>query len=569
MLNKYKKIVVITSIILISFVPIIEIAINCNSVSTDEIFSNNSYYPKSQALSMEDFTPIIENQNHGLGNVTITNVTFNEEGFFNYSLDYPNLDDDLTSGALEMSYNNTDYIETIKFAQSDNLNESLVYSNIITVVLNESIKVSYNTSIGGSEGFLIYKTSLASSQLIRFQFQNDSSSQLVDLVEGDYSIDTSKFIVFDYSNYFGVVSHNFTMHLIWEVNISLINWNIFQDNNEEIVVTLQEQELRPQFSYNFIVLAYKYNRTSVIGEIIAPNLEIDLKLYPLDRNQLKNHTLEVNEVVVTNFLDMNNNINATINAIPGLFRMNFTTNFTIRFENPMDYSWTIDRLVKNDNVRERIYIPTLLEGPDHIYLSQVVIFETSITINQVISNSSLFDRDVLNFDANLTVVEEHYQHSLIFTENSIRKKGLKIVIPYLIKGESNPFFITYNANNDLLVIVTDNIRMPVSNLNIEIYYYDKPYGTYISNDFVQPSAPIITDVNGKALLRNLITGNYTLKIYRKNVLIKETIINTFSEVHNIYTEILHFPIWIIIFGLISGIIFLIGFIIYLNSKRKQ
>lgn len=568
MLNKYRKLIVLTSIILISLVSIIEIVTYNNSVPREENFSNSYDLPKTQAISIEDYTPIIDDQNHGLGIITITNLIYNEAGFFNFTANYPNLDDDLTSGALEMSYNGTEYIETKNVAQSDNLNDSVIESNMVTVLLNESIEIRYDMSIGGSEGYLIYKPSLVYDKLNRFLIQNESSSQIIELNEAEYSIDNYDFVKFNYNNYFGVTAHNFTMHLIWEVNIELNDWNILQDTNDDIVIYQQEQEIQPLFSYNFTVNAYEYNKSSAIGTLLAENMDIDLKVTPPDRDQLSNHTLEVNGVIISNFLDANNTINVTTNEIPGIFIMNFTTNYTLKFEDPIDYSWSIDRLIKNNNIRERIYLPTLISGPDHIYLSGIVVYESSITIGQVISNYSLFNRDVLTFDANLSVVEEYSQSSLIFTENAIRKKGLKIVIPYLIKSETNPFFITYEANNDLLIIVTDRIRMPIINLDLEIYFYDKPYGSYISNDLTEPSAPVSTNFNGEVSFKNLATGNYTIRIYRRNNLIKETVISTFSKTHYIITDAIHFPLVIIIFGSISGIVFLIGLILYLNSRRK-
>lgn len=568
MLNKYRKLIVLISIILISLVSIIEIVTYNNSVPREENFSNSYDLPKTQAISIEDYTPIIDDQNHGLGIITITNLIYNEAGFFNFTANYPNLDDDLTSGALEMSYNGTEYIETKNVAQSDNLNDSVIESNMVTVLLNESIEIRYDMSIGGSEGYLIYKPSLVYDKLNRFLIQNESSSQIIELNEAEYSIDNYDFVKFNYNNYFGVTAHNFTMHLIWEVNIELNDWNILQDTNDDIVIYQQEQEIQPLFSYNFTVNAYEYNKSSAIGTLLAENMDIDLKITPPDRDQLSNHTLEVNGVIISNFLDANNTINVTINEIPGIFIMNFTTNYTLKFEDPIDYSWSIDRLIKNNNIRERIYLPTLISGPDHIYLSGIVVYESSITIDQVVSNYSLFNRDVLTFDANLSVVEEYSQSSLIFTENAIRKKGLKIVIPYLIKSETNPFFITYEANNDLLIIVTDRIRMPIINLDLEIYFYDKPYGSYISNDLTEPSAPVSTNFNGEVSFKNLATGNYTIRIYRRNNLIKETVISTFSKTYYIITDAIHFPLVIIIFGSISGIVFLIGLILYLNSRRK-
>jgi len=563
MLNKNKKLTVITFILLITLVLIIEVAMNSNNFSRDEKFNYNSS-PISQAISIENYTPIIEDKRQGLGTVNITNVIYDKMGLFNYTSKYPNLDEDIDSGALLMSYNDTKYIDTIKIAQSDNLNDSVIPSNIITVVLNETININYDNP---SAGFLIYKPSLALSKLKQFLVQNESSSQVVELNEDEYSIDEFDFVVFNYSKYFEATTHNFAMHLIWEVNITLTHWNIFPDTSNEIIVTKQEQELKPRFNYNFTVSVYMYNPYFIMEILNVSSIEVDLKVIPPDRDKLSNHTLEVNGDVVSNFLDGNNTMNFTIGVSPSIIRMNFTTNYTIRFENPLDYSWTIDRLIENNNVRERIYIPTLVSGPDHIYLSQIVLYESSITIDQVLSNYSLFDRDVLNFDANLSVVEEYSETSLIFTENAIRKKGLKIIIPYLIKGETNPFFITYNANNDLLIIITDIIHMPIMNLNLELYFYNKPFGTYISNDFIQPSASISTDFNGEVSIKNLPTGNYTLRIFRKSNLIKETVINTFSKTHYIITDVLHFPLVIMIFGLISGIIFLIGLILYLNSKR--
>ena len=107
----------------------------------------------------------------------------------------------------------------------------------------------------------------------------------------------------------------------------------------------------------------------------------------------------------------------------------------IRFINPVSETWAIDRLVSMRNIRERIYFPSLISGPKRIIVNYLMIYEPTITLDQVISNTSLFERDVQYFDLNVSTIEEEFKHSLIFTKNAVKKQGLKIIIPYMIRGE--------------------------------------------------------------------------------------------------------------------------------------
>lgn len=570
MINKSRKYFIL--LFIFSIIVILSLSLNSNLKYNDNNFGNFTpeTFPKTQAFSLEDFTPLIEEKQHGLGNITITNITFYEEGIFNYTSNYPELDDDLTSGALNMTYNGTSYVNTTKIAQSDNLDPSIEYSDTITITLNESVQVSFDTSIGGSEGFLIYKPILAETILKKYCVQNESSSFVEEVNSDDYSVDSKNFLFFNYSDYFSTeTNHIFTMYLIFEYNISIDDWDIIQDQNYEVVIIKQEQTIKPKFEYNFTVEGYKINVTSLEGNIPAENLNLAIKVNPPDRDLLFNHTLAIDEVIVNNFLDIDKAINATINANLIEFNLNFSTNYLVRFEDPIDFSWAIDRLVEGRDLRQRIYFPTIVSGPEHIYLSELIMYEPTITVEQVTSNSSLFERDVLYTDANLSVIQEHFQHSLIFTENAVRKKGLKITLPYLFKGETNPVFIKYRANNDLLIIITDSIRMPILGLELELYYYGKLYGTYISNDLVQPMATLLTDENGEAQVENLSNGNYTIRIYRKGRFIMETTISTFIETNYIRTEIFHFPVWILIFSIINATFLLIGFVLYHNYKKRS
>ncbi len=111
--------------------------------------------------------------------------------------------------------------------------------------------------------------------------------------------------------------------------------------------------------------------------------------------------------------------------------------------------------------------------------------------------------------------------------------------------------------------------MPLIGYRIELLYFGKVFGTYISNDLTQPMAPAYSNENGEILIENVPNGNYTVKIYQDNVIIMDVIINTFSEVNYINTNVPYFPLWILIFGGINGALILIGLIIYFNHKRRS
>jgi hypothetical protein len=166
------------------------------------------------------------------------------------------------------------------------------------------------------------------------------------------------------------------------------------------------------------------------------------------------------------------------------------------------------------------------------------------------------------------VTQETVENSLIFTDNAVKRKGLKITVPYLIVGETNPCTVDYTATSDLYLIITDSIRMPLVGYRVELIYFGKKYGTYISNDLVQPMSKMYSDENGELMIENVPNGNYTVRIYQGNTLITETLVNTFSEVNYIITEVIHFPLWILIFGGISGLLLLIGIVFYLNYKKR-
>ncbi len=567
--TNYRKFLIVLFVVLSSLIPLIfmDDLYNYNSLEHEEF--NINIDPKMQIFSKDDYTPILDAPRQGLGNITITKLTFHEEGIFNRSYRYPNLVDDLNSGALNITYLGTQYLQTIEIAQFNNLDKSLPESDEITVLINESISVQYDSSIEGSEGYLIYSPRLVPRVLKQVLVQNESSSIIEELSEDEYSLDSADNLNFDYQNYFQDDFHNFSMYFIFEYILTAFGWELARDPKNILTLTQQQQNFSPSFYYNFNLTGLR--DMGIVANFSKPadNLVVELIVNPLDKNLFYDQQLKINDQVVNDFLEQDNSINVTISADAKLFSLTFKTNFTLRFEDSVDYSWAIDRLIDGRNVRERIYFPSLISGPKHIYLKNVTLIESTITADQVISNSSLFGRPVNIYDVIVSITQETIENSLIFTENAVKRKGLRLTIPYLIIGETNPFSLKYDATNDLEIVITDNIRMPLIGYRIELLYFGKVFGTYISNDLTQPMAPAYSNENGEILIENVPNGNYTVKIYQDNVIIMEALINTFSEVNYVSTNVPYFPLWILIFGSINGALILIGLIIYFNHKRRS
>jgi hypothetical protein len=566
----FKKYAVITFIIFTTLIPILIFS----EISNYNALENNQYTfspdLNTSSFSADDYTPILDEPVQGLGNITVTKLFYHEIGLYNHSEAYPNLVDDLSSGALNITYLNTVYIETVKVAQFNNLDDSIPSSDTITVLLNESISVQYNTSIDNSEGFMIYTPRLFPKNLVHVFIQNQSDPDIVELTDNDYVLDSNEFIKFNYYNYFKTNFNNFSIYFIFEYDLEPQAWMLYQDLNEPLKITQQEQNFTPSFHYNFTFIGTKLTGNFSGSQItLADNLIVDLLIEPLDKDLLFDHALTIQDQEILDFLELDNTINVTMSGDAKKFSLSFKANFTLRFENPVDYSWAIDRLYEGRDIRQRIYLPSLIAGPEHIFLRDVTLLENTIIADQVVKNYSIFERHVDYFDIVEFITQETIENSLIFTENAVKRKGLELVIPYLIVGETNPCFINYQANNDLRIIITDNIRMPLAGYRVELFYFGKKYGTYISNDLIQPMAQTYSDENGAVLIENVPNGNYTVRIYQGNILISESLINTFREINYFQTDVIHFPFWILIFGGTTAVLFLIGLVSYFNNKKRS
>ena len=499
-------------------------------------------------------------------------------GFHLFSEQYPSLVDDYDENALNITLEGMEYVETLDSAIRDNLNENITNSDVITVKLNETLNVRFNTTLDASEGYLIYGPRLSPSRLLELHVVVEGSSEIKEVDQSNYTIDEYNFLFFDYAYYFsGNSALNFTMYIIWEYNLTISPWGLLQSSEGgNLRVTQQEQEISAKFNYIFVLTGKQYDKTisdyitsPSIGEEYAEELLVNLTIYPPDKDLLNDLSLQINadEKNVNDYLNSDNSLTVgDLQANFSTFLLNFTANYTLKFMNPVENSWSIDRLYSQRDIRERIYLPSIISGPEHIIVKNIEIFEKTIKINQYVQYSSLFNREPSSPCKNASVFDWESNPELA-TSNLQEQLGLSVILPYIIKGEVCPFSIKYHATDDLKITIMDNIGMPLIGATVELYYYEKPYGTYISNDYNQPVASLTTDVNAEIIVTNLPSGQYVIKIYQYGVLQYVTTVNTYEE-NNLVTSIIHFPSWILIFGFFSLSIFLIGYKLHQKNKKR-
>lgn len=505
-------------------------------------------------FTKDNYSAILTDDDYGLGTIVIDDMHFNTYliGTINHTENYPLLENDLSSYALKLNVTRVEFIETIREANRDNLNGT--NRRDIRVKLNETIKVNYNNP---TQGFLIYYPHFSGATLLEF-YVNDSNSITKLTEDVDYTMDSTEFLVFHYENYFqkGPI-FNFTMYFIWEYGIKVSEWTLEQTEETPLVMNDSEQEFTSRFTYYFFLIGY-FIPPDLSGTYPIEYIDVALTVKPPDRDSLSYQAININAVDenINGYVNKDNSLSIELTDQFGLNNsvmvLNFTTSFNLKFEEPVGNSWAIDRLLTERNIRERTYFLSITAGPTQIFLKNVALYETGMLFDQIISASSQFDRTVLVFDANASVPG---------------RIGVKIDMPYIILGETCPISIKYSAMETLRIVVTDVIRMPLVGVEIEILHFGVRYGTYISNESVQPIDPGRTDENGQVVLYDVPRGNYTARVIYQGKIIKEVEVTTDKETNYVFTSVPHYPLWILVFGAINGIILLVGVIFYLKYKK--
>lgn len=560
-------------IVLNIVIPLLIVGLQGNTQSNVD---DNYYYdkiPKTHSFSKRDYEPILDSEKQGLGDINVTDLIFDEIGITSTNGMSTPYKEDISSPALNISYNGTQFIKTKKIAQVDNLNENITDYRQITVLINESIDVVYNASIQSLEGYLLYAPKLTPCLVVQLWIENDTYS--LRKVNNQYystePINKINFLKYNYRDNFTDNALNLTMHIIWEYNLTISSWKLTQYEVDDLLIEEENQVLSPEFKYEFNIIGKKFNGSQNVI-INAKTLEVNLTVNFPDKGLLRNHEIQINsEKFGSNILNADKSLSWLVLANNTKFLIDFTVNYIIGFVEPVDETWAIDRLVEEKDIRERIYFPRIISGPSHIFVKYINILEDTIGFEQVKSAVSLFGRDISYVEVNVTELEEDIKNSLIFSENATKRQGIKITLPYLIKGEVCPFTFKYETDKDLRIIITDNIRMPIVGLDVVVYYYGEKYGTYISKEVNQPIGPTITDQNGEILVENVPNGNYTIKIYNPitEELIFEAEVSAFTEVNYVITPIIHFPLIVLIFSISSLGIFGIGFIVFKKQKTSK
>lgn len=526
----------------------------------------NDPNPEISDFSKEDFNAILTEEKHGLGNISINDIDFSDlvmddvMGFITYNETYPLIWEDVyISEDLNITQLNMQFVGTTDPAIVDNLNENITDSNSITVKLNESLFVEYNDL---TEGYLIYLPFLVPCNLLQF-FVNNGTNIFELINETDYTVDKDNFIVFSYESYFNIsVTTNFTMYLIWDYTLELTDWSLSQiePQPDDLIIEFEEEDFTPDFNYFFILTGKKYNESILIPgtPIFADNIYIALTVNHPDKDLFTDHNLELNKepVDIAGHLNPDDTIDVYLadhfSGDLSEFSLNFTIQFTFKFIEPVGETWAIDRLVELNNIRQRIYFASIKNGPQHIFFKYLSFYEPTIYADQILSNTSLFERDFEYFFLNTTLTGRY---------------GIKVNVPYLIVGETCPFIIKYKPTQTLRVVVLDNIKMPLVGADVKVYYFDQEYGTYVSKDKVQPISPGKTNENGEIVLLHVPAGDYTIRVYYNGLFLKESTCSTYNYRNYIKTNYPHFPLWIIIFGVINGIILIFGLIFYSKYKK--
>jgi hypothetical protein len=557
--NTRLKVVVILIITLISLSSLCFIfQQNQKNINIDPVLSNQNPSLQTSSFSQDNYSSILEQPKSGVGEITVTNISFYEKGFDN-STEYEALDDDIGKD-LNVTYSGTTYIETLVNASKNYLKDEYVDNNKVRIKLRDTLEVSYdNTSHDGLAGFMVYLPRLTPIEIMEIQVDGDI------LAEDEYSLVTDEnFIYFDYFDYYmKSESETFSMNITYSYDISFITWEIDQLNKDELIATEQPlYNFEAKYKYQFYLKGDQFSGDSPINTIEAENLTVGLIINLFDKDEISNFSLALNEEEK----DANNHqissgifnisLNEDFTANSSFFELNFTSAFQVRFQDPVGNTWAIDRLLSGNNIRQRFYIPQVLSGPEHLLLT-FSFYEPTILNEQIRQISSQFGRAVVRLP--VSAVEE-----------PLEDQGILIYTPSLIVGEYGcPFSIKYEAPNSFRIIVTDNINMPLWDVDMKVYYNGLLYGTYISNNYSQPLAPLIANENGEIIMEHLPNGDYRLEIFQGGRIIKSATINTDQETHYISTSIIHFPSVILAFGIISVIILGAGIVLYLRNKKRM
>ena len=185
---------------------------------------------------------------------------------------------------------------------------NVLKNNVDTLLMSSSgseTELEYDYSKPEAEGFMIYGFRLSPILVKEVFVHNQSSEPIVKLNDHQYSIDSSNFLSFNYHNYFQINEidenyvNNFTMHIRYEYNLTIGDWQLRQ-LSRNLKISTQESSFSPRFLYNFTFGGLKWNETSTSVRVPAINLKAFLEVNLPDKGVLFNFSMYLDDEEISN-----------------------------------------------------------------------------------------------------------------------------------------------------------------------------------------------------------------------------------------------------------------------------
>ena len=127
----------------------------------------------------------------------------------------------------------------------------------------------------------------------------------------------------------------------------------------------------------------------------------------------------------------------------------------------------------------------------------------------------------------------------------------------------------YKKNRDVPLIMDGGITSAADMIIALTIAEGIMLGGYL-NKFYEAEGEKLNE-NGEVTIDDVPNGNYTAKIFHVDGEIKlaEAEVSAFLDLNYVKTQIIHFPILILIFGGITGIILILGLKIYRKREKTR
>ncbi|WP_457556489.1 hypothetical protein [Candidatus Harpocratesius sp.] len=558
------------------------------SVMTGGDPSIASYYNESNSSHPIQPVELKEDKMNDLGQIEIYGFSVREElrptAFFRDDIQNIHYDHDVET--VNPKFDSTIRVASAVHASgnTDSRNSS------VEILLNETVKWTYTENATSFiVGFAPYVQPATLFAMYLNGTKLDSTNYSIEeqFLDGIYY----SWFYYNFTTLFNAYSSaEFLIKYQYTVEIPISNWKVINqpilpDENEE------SNEYQNPFQYitgikNNFTMPYVYNVTfgregwlyNVTAKFLITLPDSDdifaaeLKSYSNQVIDELPFTLENNSIKLNiwTFLDQRETLSAE-----------FKANFTVEILESIDGEqfWCEDRLVDGTRNRERDYKITVSDGPADLMVAMFGLNDTGIYFDDLNEDrndriKSALNREVVIIDMNRS---EGQPSGTIISGNqtleyvdgiSMLISGESYLSPYaLFKGEVDIITVKYRATRDLNLVIADNTKTPISGIKVNIFFANQPFGSKISLYDNLPYPVKTSDNNGRIIIYGVPIGDYIIEILdNSGHHLQNLTASSLIDENLIVTTIPHFPLVIIIFGVVSAVCIVTGLIIY---KKNQ